>query len=229
MKKCDSIAIVRILLTEDDVDLAKITAMNLKKDGFAVDTAYSGKEAWELFEGDGGYDVVVLDLNLPDIDGLELFKDLKAKSPNLRVLALTARDAEEDRVNGFKAGLDDYLVKPFSPHELAARLRVLYRSQPQSSVQIIKTGPLQINVQAQTAMVNGIPVKLSLNEFRVLHYLAKNKGEKVSIQELLESVWDRNAETKRGKVLTTVSRLRKKIGSEAKLIKTCRGGYLVEK
>lgn len=219
---------MRILFIEDDKELAKITKLNLKKHGFAVDTAFSGEQTISLLEGNGEYDVIVLDLFLPDIDGTELLKEIKLMAPYIPVLALTARDAEEDRVNGLKIGFDDYMTKPFSHHELAARLRVLYRSRRHQAEKIIKVGPLQIYPQNQTAFIKGVPIKLTTNEFRLLHYLAKHRGKVVSMEELLASVWDRNSSTGNAKVFTTISRLRNKIGDHRKkIIITCKDGYKV--
>lgn len=219
---------MRILLTEDNVELADITAFNLKKDGFAVDRAYTGEEALGLLEDGDVYDVIILDLNLPDIDGIELLKDLKSIAPNVPVLALTARDTVKDRINGLKKGLDDYLVKPFSHRELVARLRVLYRSHQVGNPKIIKVGDLQINPQSQSVFRNGKVIRLTLNEFRVLYYLAENRGKLVLTKELLVSVWDMNSDGKKAKLFTTISRLRKKLGDHnQKIIRTQDGHYAI--
>lgn len=221
---------MRVLLTEDDKELAEITALNLKKHGLAVDVAFSGEQALHLFEDQREYDVVVLDLSLPDIDGLELLKDFKSAVPNLPVLALTARDGEEDRVGGIQKGLDDYLTKPFSCRELISRLRVLYRSlghQPEEAIQAGK-GLIQILLKSRKVLVNGTPIKLSFNELRLLAYLAERKGQLVLIKELLDSIWDMNGTNGSAKVVTTVSRLRAKIGDHRKrIIITGKGGYLI--
>lgn len=220
---------MRVLLTEDDVDLAEVTAQNLKKHGFAVDQAHSGEEALNLLEDNGEYDAIVLDLNLPDIDGLDLLKELKARAPQTPILALTARDAEADRVGGLQAGFDDYIVKPFSHQELAARLRVLLRSQPPSPPEIIEVGPITLHLQSQIALVNHMPVELTLTEFRLLLFLARNQGRKVSKEEILATVWDRNASEEKAKLETTISRLRKKIGDHDKrFIKTLKSGYTID-
>lgn len=220
---------MRVLLIEDNKELADFTALNLKKHSFAVDTAYSGEEALRLWEGNGEYDVIILDLILPDIDGAKLLQDLKSAAPNVPVLALTARATEEDRVNGLKKGFDDYMTKPFSHHELVARLRALYRSQHHQPAEIIEIGPLQIHSESQSVFIDRVPISLTLNEFRLLHYLAKHRGREVSIEELLKSVWDRNETNRRAKVITTISRLRAKIGDHRKnIIKTCKGGYMLE-
>lgn len=219
---------MRVLLIEDNIELADITALNLKKHGFAVDVAYSGEEALCLFEGNGEYDVVILDLILPDIEGTKLLQDLKSMVQNVPVLALTARDGEEDRISGIQMGFDDYMTKPFSHYELAARLRLLTRSRPYQADETIKIGPLQINHKKQTTLMNGVSVKLTLNEFRLLHFLVEHKGQVVPIEKLIKLVWDRNGTNENGKVITTVSRVRAKIGDYRKnIIRTCKNGYIL--
>lgn len=221
---------MRILLTEDDEELAVLTAKNLKTHGFAVDVAYCGEEALRLLEDNGEYDVAILDLILPDIDGIKLLQELKAIAPNLPVLALTARDSEEDRVNGIQLGFDDYMTKPFSHLELISRLRVLSRLQPYSPPEIIEIDLLKIHPESQVVYQDGIRVKLTLNEFRLLHYLAKNNGRAISVAELQKAVWDMNSTQTRAKVITAISRLRKKIDDHDKnIIKTRQGGYLMGK
>lgn len=216
------------MLTEDNLELAKTTALNLKELGFAVDVASSGEEALRLLENNEEYDVIVLDLILPDIDGTKLLDEIKSKAPSTPVLALTARDAEDNRIKGIQIGFDDYMTKPFSYHELAARMRVLYRSRHYRREKIIKIGSLQINPQNQTTLVNRAPVKLSLNEFRVLYYLARNRNKAVSAEELLTSVWDNNDYQGTAKVFTTISRLRAKLGDRQKnIIKTHKDGYII--
>lgn len=218
---------MRILLTEDNIELADITALNLRKHGFAVDIAYSGEKARRLVEDNGPYDAIVLDLVLPDIEGTKLLEDLRAIAPKVPVLALTARDTEEDKIKGIQIGFDDYMTKPFSHHELVARLGVLFRSQHSQDAERIKIGPLQMSHGNQTTFINEVQVKLTLNEFRLLYYLATNKGRVVSMEELLALVWDSNA-TGTAKIITTVSRLRKKLGDYRKnIIRTCKGGYTV--
>jgi len=220
---------MRVLLTEDNRELASITALNLKRHGFVVDIAYSGEETLRFLEDKSGYDVVILDLILPDIDGTELLQDLKAISPNLPVMALTARDSEEDRVNGIQLGFDDYMTKPFSYLELVSRLKVLSRLRHYSPPKLIEIDILKIYPEGQEVFNDGIKVQLTLNEFRLLHFLVKNRGRVVSSKELLESIWDMNSTETKAKVMTTVSRLRKKIGDHQKnIIKTRKGGYIID-
>ena len=220
---------MRILLTEDDEELAALTAKNLKTHGFVVDVASTKEDTLRLFEENGEYDAVVLDLILPDGDGRELLDTLKSIAPTTPVLALTGRDSEADRVGGIMAGFDDYLTKPFSHHELAARVRVLCRSSPVLPDETLKIGPLKINPKNQSVTKRGKPIKLTLNEFRLLYHLVENRGRSVSTEELIGTVWDMNSLSEVGKVFTTVSRLRKKIGDEKKsLIQNHKKGYLIK-
>lgn len=219
---------MRILLIEDNVELANITASSLKKQGFAVDRAFSAKEACQLIETNEEYDALILDLILPDADGMKLVKKIKSVLPKTPVLALTARGSEEDRVRGIENGFDDYLTKPFSHHELAARLRVLYRSGPHGRGEVIRTDHFRIFPRNHAVFFNKREIKLTYNEFHLLYCLAQNKGKVVSRNELLKSVWDVNAENSEDKVITAVSRLRKKIGDrDKKIIKTAQNGYLI--
>lgn len=219
---------MKILFIEDDTELAEVTALNLEKDGLVVDLAHLGKEALGLLEDSKAYDAIVLDLNLPDIEGMELLKMIKSMVPEIPVLALTARKSEEEKVNGLRQGFDDYVTKPFSHHELAARLRVLYRSKSSPSFDFIKIGSLRIESEAQTVLKNGVPLKLTLTEFRLLNYLAQNKNQWVSKKELLETIWDMNCDIREAKLLTAISRLRKKLSDQdKKIIKTSRNGYFI--
>ncbi len=219
---------MRILLTEDDPELAHLTSRNLKKQGFAIDLAFSGQEALDFLQSGETYDAVVLDLNLPDIDGMKLLRKFKLDSPQTPIMALTARDALEDKIAGLQNGFDDYLTKPFSVVELAARLKVLCRLLKKEKNKFIKIGPLKIFPKKHKVLVKQKPVKLSLNEFRLLYFLAQNQGQKISAEKLLASVWDINLVNDQARLLTTMSRLRKKIGDRKKqIIKTVAGGYII--
>jgi len=177
---------MRILLTEDDVELADNTAKYLKNRDFAVDVAYSGEEALEMIEAD--YDVIVLDLNLPDTNGIKLMKDIKSKNRNTPILALTARDTEEDKLEGLRKGFDDYVTKPFSLKELIVRLGVLYRSKKKKTGKPLRFKDFLIDSQKQTISCGLSEIKLSLSEFRLFHYMVERCGRKISKKELLETI-----------------------------------------
>lgn len=219
---------MRILLVEDDFELGKITTLNLKREGFTVDLVYLGRDAIRALEEDGEYDVIVLDLVLPDVEGTKVLEKIKSTYPKTPVLALTGKDQEDDRINGINIGFDDYLTKPFSCLELVARLRVLYRSISPFPEEILKIGPLSLHPKTQTAFKNESLISLTLSEFRLLEYLFKNKERFVSSEELSTTVWDRNGINGKAKVITAISRLRKKISDHyKKIIKTVNGGYLL--
>jgi DNA-binding response OmpR family regulator len=219
---------MRILLTEDNLELAQLTARNLSQQGFAVDLTSSGKETLQLLKDGEIFDVLVLDLNLPDIDGLKLLTQIKKVVPQTPVLALTCRDKEEEKVTGLQIGFDDYMTKPFSSYELAARLRVLSRLPQKNNQQNLTIGPLKIAPPTHKVSFQGKKIDLSLNEFRLLCTLAQNAGQKVSCQKLLESVWDMNTPGDKAKLLTTISRLRSKLKDKKKaIIKTVPDGYLL--
>lgn len=219
---------MRILLVEDDQDLAEVTAQNLRQHGFVADTVGLGSAALDLIAEGVSFDALVLDLKLPDADGLDLLPDLKKAAPQTPVLALTARDSEEDRILGLERGFDDYLTKPFSHRELAARLRVLCRSRGQRLGKKLQVGVLKIDSESHEVWVRRIPVKLTLNEYRILLLLAKSAGRVVTLRELLDSVWDMNADSDKARLLTTISRLRGKLGDRSKtLVETRPGGYLL--
>ncbi len=221
---------MRVLIVEDNEELAKITAHNLEKQGFAVDLAFTGEEAIRTISEEDGVDVVVLDLGLPDIDGMKLINKLKTLSGGLPVMALTARDGEDDRVRGIEEGFDDYMVKPFSNVELGARIKVLCRSRKRGDKHVLKVGVVRLELEGQKVLVGGEKVALSLTEFRLLYYLLQHQGREVPQGELMEAVWDRNMSVRsNGKLTTTISRLRKKLGKKGqKIIKTCQGGYAAD-
>lgn len=220
---------MRVLLVEDDDDLAGLVMIGLRQEHLAVDHAASVATA-EVHLAGTRYDVVCLDLGLPDGDGLDLCRRLYGSAPDAglirpdRVLILTARDAVADRVAGLDAGADDYLVKPFSLAELAARIRALTRRRDQVPGPIELDG-LVVDPAAHSVHRDGHPIHLTSREFAVLRYFAQHTGIVVSSEDLLEHCWDANADAFTGSVRVILSRLRTKIG-EPPLIHTVKGaGY----
>lgn len=207
---------MRVLLVEDDADLAEVVLAGLRQEHLAVDHAASVSEAIEHTLGTR-YDVVCLDLGLPDGDGVDLCGRLcgGGSGPPLlrpaRVLMLTARDAVADRVAGLDAGADDYLVKPFSIAELAARVRALTR-RADGRVGPIEVGDVAVELATHRASRCGRDLALTGREFAVLRYLATRAGEVVSAEELLEHCWDANADPFSSSVRVILSRLRRKLG-----------------
>lgn len=220
---------MRLLVVEDEPDLADVIARGLRRDGHAVDVAHRSVEA-DIKLRSAGYDVVVLDWNLPDGSGLQLCRDLVSGDlPTLegdrpRILMLTARDDVEDRVAGLDSGADDYLVKPFAFAELSARVRALVRRDTESDP-VIEVGPLVLDPARFVATRNGERLDLTAKEFALLHYFMANAGIVMSQEHLLEHVWDEMTDPLTNVVRVTVSNLRKKLG-EPPLITTVAGrGY----
>lgn len=223
---------MRLLVVEDEPDLADVIARGLRRDGHAVDVANRSVEA-DIKLRSAGYDLVVLDWNLPDGSGLQLCKELvSGELPTLeggrpRILMLTARDDVEDRVAGLDSGADDYLVKPFAFAELSARVRSLIRRDTDSDP-VIAVGPLELDPARFVATRNGEKLDLTAKEFALLHFFMANAGVVMSQEHLLEHVWDEMTDPMTNVVRVTVSNLRKKLG-EPQLITTVAGrGYKLE-
>jgi DNA-binding response OmpR family regulator len=223
---------VRLLIVEDEPDLADAIARGLRRDGHAVDVALNSADA-DLKLRSAGYDLAVLDWNLPDGSGLQLCRDLvSGELPTLegdrpRILMLTARDDVDDRVAGLDSGADDYLVKPFAFAELSARVRALLRRDTESEP-VLAVGPLTLDHARFVATRDGQKLDLTAKEFALLHYFMAHAGSVMSQEHLLEHVWDEMTDPLTNVVRVTVSNLRKKLG-EPQLITTVPGrGYRLE-
>ena len=221
---------MRILVVDDEPDLVAALARGLKREGYAVDTATSGEEALAKASWNP-YDLVCLDLNMPDLDGLEVCDSLRTSSfqgITPRVLMLTARDTIEDRIQGLDVGADDYLVKPFSFEELAARVRSLLRRDSGRTGSVIEIGPLQVDTSRHIAKRGERLLELTSIEFTLLRYFMSKPGQVISQSELLDHVWDEHADPVTNTVRVTVGTLRRKISvdDEVDLIETVVGsGY----
>ena len=220
---------MRVLLVEDDADLAEVVLLGLRQQPLAVDHAATYSAAVDHTTATA-YDIVCLDLGLPDGDGVELCGRLvtadAVQRPG-RVLMLTARDSVTDRVIGLDAGADDYLVKPFTIAELAARIRALGRRSDHAAGPI-GIGDLEVDVVAHRATRAGKDLELTGREFTVLRWLATHRGEIVSTEDLLEHCWDANADAFTQSARVILSRLRRKLG-DPPLIQTIKGvGYRLE-
>lgn len=223
---------MRLLVVEDEPDLADAIARGLRRDGHAVDVAGTAGEA-DVKLRSAGYDLLVLDWNLPDRSGLEICQDLiSGDLPTLegdrpRILMLTARDDVHDRVAGLDSGADDYLVKPFALAELSARVRALIRRDSETDP-VLEVGPLRLDPARFLAARGGNRLDLTAKEFSLLHYFMANAGLVLSQEHLLEHVWDEMTDPMTNVVRVTVSNLRKKLG-EPGLISTVPGrGYRLE-
>lgn len=201
---------MRVLVVEDEVDLADAVARGLRNEGYAVDVAYEGLEALEK-AAVNAYDLVCLDLNLPGTDGLDVCRRLKATEDGPRVLMLTARDSLEDRVTGLDHGADDYLVKPFEFPELTARVRALLRRDGGRSGAVLEVGDLVLDTARHEARRDGELLNLAPKEFALLRYFMSHPGEVLSAEDLLEHVWDENADPFTNTVRVTVMTLRRKL------------------
>lgn len=218
---------LRILLVEDDPLLGDGVRAGLAQEGYAVDWVRDGRAAQTALTP-GGYDLVVLDLGLPRISGLDLLTELRSARNSVPVLILTARDSVADRVKGLDGGADDYLVKPFDLEELAARVRVLLRRRAGRSAPLIRHGDIVLDPASHDVTLRGKPVELSPREFAVLRELLENAGQVLSRARLEQSLYGWEREVESNAVEVHVHHLRRKLGGG--LIKTLRGiGYMVER
>jgi len=207
---------MRVLVVDDEVDLAEAIARGLRREGYAVDLAHDGEEALEKARLTA-YDLICLDITMPKMDGRAVCRALRddpvhAQPP--RILMLTARDEIQDRVAGLDDGADDYLVKPFAFPELTARVRSLMRRDVTSSGAVLNVGSLQLDTAAHMVTQRGEPVTLTSKEFAVLRYFMARPGTVISQEELLEHVWDENADPFTNTVRVTVGTLRRKVTIE---------------
>ena len=220
---------MRVLFVEDSVRLQRSVGTGLRKAGFAVDVTGNGEEGlWHAETND--YDVVVLDLMLPGLDGLSILKQLREQGNSAHVLLLTAKDTVEDRVRGLRMGADDYLIKPFAFEELLARVNALARRNYGKKNPRLGVGDLVIDTAGKTVTRNGRPIDLAPREYKLLEYLAHRPGEVVTRTEIESHIYDERAEPMTNVVDATVYALRKKLGVSGAppLIHTRRGvGYLL--
>jgi two-component system OmpR family response regulator len=214
---------MRLLVVEDNAALAAQLRVALVDSGFAVDSAFDGEEGLFLGESEP-YDAVVLDLGLPKLDGLSVLRSWRAAQHAMPVLILTARGSWTDKVEGLNAGADDYLAKPFAMAELVARLHALIRRAHGHAQPEIACGPLRIDTAAQTVTLEGVPVRLTAMEFRLLECLAHHLGQPVSKTQLTEHLYSQDFDRDSNTLEVIVARLRRKLGDA--LIETVRGqGY----
>ena len=204
---------MRILIIEDELDLSNALARGLRQQGYAVDIAVSAEHGWELGEV-YDYDLLLLDLNLPDMDGLEVCRRLRSSRPDLLILMLTARDRLTDKVEGLDLGADDYLTKPFHFEELVARIRALLRRDLRVREPILQVGDLKLDPASCTAWVGRRRLDLTRKEFGILEYLMRHPGEVISQEELLEHVWNEDVNLFTGSVRVHIHSLRRKLGDE---------------
>ena len=218
---------MRLLIIEDNIELSNYMKLGLEKLGFQVDTANDGQTGDEKLYVNT-YDAVLLDLNLPDIDGLDLLKAIRVKDNQVPVLIITARDEVKDRALGLDLGADDYIVKPFQLIELRARIQAVIRRFHGRSNPLIVIGDLSINPSSRIVLYNGEKIALAAKEFDILEYLAQRYPAVVSSEEIAEHVYDENFDPFSSVLRVHMARLKKKLneGSGKELLKTRRGkGY----
>ncbi|HEY8479082.1 MAG TPA: response regulator transcription factor [Spirillospora sp.] len=207
---------MRVLVVEDEEDLAEALRYGLVRADYAVDVAYDVEEATRKLYA-SAYDLMILDLALPDGDGFDLCRDIRdgrfdgESGSDLRILMLTARDRLADRVRGLDEGADDYLVKPFAFPELLARVRALLRRDSGGGSAVWTFGDLRLDTARHEAFRRDRPLRLTPKEFAVLRYLMSRPGQVVSTEELLEHVWDENADPFTNTVRVTIGTLRRKL------------------
>ena len=216
---------MRILVVEDDTNLNRQIKDALTEGGYAVDVAFDGEEGHYLGDTEP-YDAVVLDIGLPQMDGLSVLEEWRRAGKTMPVLLLTARDRWSDKVQGIDAGADDYVAKPFHMEELLARLRALVRRAAGHASNEITAGPVRLDVKAGKVTVDGQAIKLTSHELRLLSYLMHHKGKVVSRTELTEHLYDQDFDRDSNTIEVFVGRLRKKLPEE--VIHTVRGlGYQI--
>jgi len=219
---------MRIMIVEDDAVLARGVARILESEGYAVDVVARGEQAILAAEQER-FDLVILDVGLPGMDGFEVLRRLRAQAERVPVLLLTARDAVDDRVHGLDLGADDYVAKPFAMSELAARVRALIRrSQAQAGPKVVH-GPLLLDTVARRAFLNGEPLELAGREWAVLEVLLAKVERVVSKEAIIQAVANWGEELSLNAIEVYVSRLRAKLEPAGIRIRTVRGfGYMLE-
>jgi DNA-binding response OmpR family regulator len=220
---------VRVLVVDDEGNLARILAKGFRDQAYAVDTAGDGEEASRLVLANE-YDVVVLDVMLPKKDGLTVCRELRGAGSAVPILMLTARDAVENRVEGLDCGADDYLVKPFDFRELLARVRALLRRVPVMQREVINVADLSVDIRKRSVSRAGAPIVLTAKEFMLVEYLARHAGEVITRRDIAEHVWDQNFDLFSNVIEVYIRRLRRKIDDthREKLLHTRRGiGYVL--
>ncbi len=217
---------MKLLVVEDEPKLNKGLVLGLQARGYAVDFAFDGVEGENMAKG-GGYDLIILDVMMPNRDGFTVCQNLRAAKNNVPILFLTAKDAIDAKVEGLNLGADDYLVKPFSFEELVARIRTILRRAPQVVSDVLTLGNLKLDTRSQTLTVDDKPIELTLREYGLLEYFLRNLGGVVTREDILTHVWDRFFDSFSNVVDVHLKNLRKKLPKAyAKRIQTVWGkGY----
>jgi DNA-binding response OmpR family regulator len=220
---------MHVLLVEDDQRLARVLRRLLEDDRHVVEVAHGGRDGLDIATSPAGIEVLILDIGLPDIDGLEVARRVRRAGSEMAILMLTARDTVNDRVTGLDAGADDYLVKPFAYEELSARLRALARRSepgPRRADPVLAAGPIALDERTRRVTVEGSLVDLSPREFSLLECLLRHPGQTLSRDQLLDQAWPFSVAVTPNAVDAYVHYLRTKLGPAARWVETVRGiGY----
>ncbi|PKM51683.1 MAG: DNA-binding response regulator [Firmicutes bacterium HGW-Firmicutes-7] len=221
---------MRILLVEDEVMLSGIIVKGLRNLSYAVDTAFDGEEALYCYEVNE-YDLIILDLNLPKVDGLDVLENIRSYDSTTKILILSARTKVDDRILGLDKGANDYLVKPFDFGELEARIRNLLHRDFSQRPSILVAGNLQMDTKAKKVSFNGIALNLTRKEYGILEYLLLHKNQVISAEQLTEHVWDSEFDSFSNTLRYHIHSLKKKLNENIHqdLIRTVHGqGYIIE-
>jgi heavy metal response regulator len=222
---------MRILVVEDDKKVAGFIKKGLEEETYAADVAYDGEDGLHL-GSEGQYDLIILDIMLPKIDGLEILSQLRDQGRDTPILLLTAKDAVDDRVTGLNKGADDYLTKPFAFSELLARVRVLLRRGKAEVKTTLQISDLTLDLVSHNVNRGGDEIELTGKEYSLLEYFMRNQEKVLTRTMIAEHVWDYNFDTFTNVIDVYINHLRKKIdkGRESKLLHTLRGvGYIMKK
>ena len=221
---------MKILLAEDEIDLNNIVTKYLKKNGYSVESVFNGEEALDYLEYDE-YDLIILDIMMPKINGFEVIKKLRSKGNHTPILLLTARNSSEDKVKGLDLGADDYIVKPFDFNELTARIRTIVRRRYGNSSNELSIGDLVLDTSKKTVTRAGKTIELTGKEYSILEYLMQSKNRILSREQIKTHVWDYDYEGDSNIIDVLIKNIRKKIHIEdgKQIIYTKRGiGYVVK-
>ena len=217
---------MKLLIIEDETALRKALTKGFQKMGYTIDTAADGEEALDMYFSNQ-YNLIVLDLNLPKKDGLEVLIDIRDENKAIPVLILTARGEVSDKITGLDMGANDYLAKPFHFDELEARVRALLRRDFKTADTIIENESIRLDTALKKVFFNGDEVQLTKKEYGIFEYLMINKGKVISVNELTESVWESDADMYSNAVKVHINAMRKKLPDD--IIKNAKGqGYYVE-
>ena len=221
---------MKILLVEDEIDLNNVVTKYLKKNGYSIDSIFDGEEALDYLRY-GEYDLVILDIMMPKVNGFEVIKELRNNGDNTAILMLTARDSADDKVKGLDLGADDYIVKPFDFNELLARIRAVVRRKYGHSSNKLVIGDLILDTSEKSVTRAGKQIELTGKEYEVLEYLMQSKNRILSRDQIKEHVWDFDYEGDSNIIDVLIKNIRKKIDIEAgkQIIYTKRGlGYVIK-